>query len=369
MRPAALTETSLDHRALLLRIAPEGGLFTLFVSLAHVLARLGSSWLWCPVTFWLWLSAWQLLLSICSFLVVAHLGDIEDSVRNGIKAPTSISLSLLSGIKRLQGFANDHFCYEQMGFSLWGYVVVLLSSFQALALHVQRPACLLFAVAAVFTLCLYWSPWYPLMLTYANGFGWNVYYRGTIANRSFDGERFFAIDWHEEKLPEKGPDGLWMPRSQMRTVCWPHVHMCWQRLEFWPWFRVPSMPDEAELAELRKQREQTKQRRAAKKEAGAVLKVLAQDVLDAALNIAVMQAGGTTALQSLFEKGYTLDVVAADLVANVERHLAESGAVHLHHPSDPLPEDVCSDVRKSCKRLAGGVFAKFRKSESQKAKA
>eukprot|EP00930_Biecheleria_cincta_P049787 TRINITY_DN34992_c0_g1_i1.p1 TRINITY_DN34992_c0_g1~~TRINITY_DN34992_c0_g1_i1.p1 ORF type:complete len:376 (-),score=68.21 TRINITY_DN34992_c0_g1_i1:27-1130(-) len=366
MLPAASIETSLDRQALLLRIAPEGGLITFFVSLAHVLSR--NSLLWCPVTFWLLLSAWQLLLSVCGFLVVAHLGDIEDSVRNGIKTPASIGLSILSGIKRLQGFGDNHFCYEHMGFSFWGYVVVILSSFHALVLHIERAPSLLFVVASVFTLCLYWSPCYPLMLTYANGFGWNVYYRGTFANRSFNGERFFAVDWHEEKLPERGPDGLWMPRSRMRTVYWPHVHMCWLRLEFWPWFWVPSMPDDGELAELRKQREQTKQRRAAKKDASAAPKVLEQDVLFAALNAAVMQAGGKTALQSLFEKGSTLDVVAADLVAAVEKKLVESGAVHRNLPSDPLPEAVCSDVRKSCKRMAGCVFAQFRKSASQKAK-
>merc|ERR1711933_361129 len=207
------------------------------------------------------------------------------------------------------------------------------------------------------------------MLTYANGFGWNVYYRGICAGRSFNGERFFAIDWHEEKVPERGPDGLWIPRSQMRTVCRPHVHMCWRRLDFWPWSWEPPMPDELELQELRKQRELTKQRRSAKKEAAAAPKVLAKVILDAALQEVMAQLGGELTLLSLFEAGSSLDTAAADFAGAVEKKLIESGAIQHVEQSKSWRTEVAADVRKACKRVVGGLFARVQKTKKQNAKA
>merc|ERR1712113_775531 len=111
----------------------------------------------------------------------------------GIINPRSLLLASHKFIKYLQGFSTDVFRYEDMGCSICGYITVLVSWFLAFDLHLCLPLQLRSLSALGFALLMYWSPWYPLALTYANGCGWNLYYCGTWGGRNFKGERFFAV--------------------------------------------------------------------------------------------------------------------------------------------------------------------------------
>lgn len=232
-----------------------------------------------------------------------------------------------------------------------------MSWFLAFDLHLCLPLQLRSLSAVGFALLMYRSPWYPLALTYANGCGWNLYYCGTWGGRNFKGERFFAVDWHEEKLPSRGDDGLWVRRSEMRTVWWPHVHLCWRRIEFWPWVREPAMPDEQKIAELQQQREEKRQKKALKKQTTAAPTTLQPIVLKAALDAALVFLGGESGLLEQFGNGRTLEHVAGALSQRTAEQLGATG--------DILPTDgsgASEDIRRAALRVAGKCFGRFRQS-------
>jgi len=333
------------------------------ITLAHVLP---TSLLLCSVSFWLLLSALQLLVGLAGFAVATSSGDD----------------TLFAILKRLQGFVRESFTgcrfsgvprYERMGSSVWGYVLVWLSLCWA-QVRAETSRGFVCASATSLTALLYASPIYPLAISYANGFGWNIYYRGVCRGRCYNGERVFAIDWHEEKLQEKGSDGRWLPRSQMRSVCWPHVHLCWLRLEFWPWSLEPPMPDDETLRGMRQERQEAKERREARKQQKASSRALSAETLASLMADALASVGGDDALVLQFEAGCSLDVVAAELLSAAEERLLKSGLTPPVSPAEKagveaLPPDVAEDVRKACRRKAGQLFGDVQKTRNQKAKA
>lgn len=344
------------------RLFAEAGLIAALLLVAVILPRR----LWCcPLTAWLLLCALQLGLGCASFCILQFAGDIGSSVRSSITSPQSLALTALSAIKRLQGFAGDHFSYHCMGFSAWGYVSVFASV--SLALCRARLSTVGAAASSlVVTLALYRSPWYPLALTYANGFGWNVYFRGSWNGIHFEGERFFAVDWHEEKLPERCSEGgSWIARSHMRTVCWPHVHMCWRRLDFWPWETEPRMPSEEDMTALRAKRTELKQgrelRKSQKTESKTTPSTLDPKIIQDILARAMDSLGG--------EEGVAMQMDASGKDA-VMAHYSTAAATILGDTTRQTPTAAeLDDLHRAGKQHLGVLYGRHRREQSQRSKA
>lgn len=136
-----------------------------------------------------------------------------------------------------------------------------------------------------------------------HGFGLNLYATGEWGGRHFDGERLLALDWHDEKLAERGKDGRWLPRSKMRTVCWPHIHLCAWRLEFWPWVREPTDACTLAMAEAQRARERRRQEQAGP--------------LDREVEEAVTNAIGELDLPAKLEAGCSVASLAQEVAKGV----------------------------------------------------
>ena len=214
-----------------------------------------------PLSFLAILSAGQVLLELA--VRATDAGRLNTSLRNDVQS-NSVSARLISLFKELQGFSSEClFEYRRIGGNWKPYFLVFIAWRVSLQMHStlvkdepgpltvrQGLEALLVSRhtsrALILTMLCKLSPLHCLFRAYngregdIHGFGWNLYYKGDCRGQHFDGERFFALDWHQEKLVERGPEGQWKPRSEMRTVFWPHVHMCFWSLEFWPWVREPT---------------------------------------------------------------------------------------------------------------------------------
>jgi hypothetical protein len=119
---------------------------------------------------------------------------------------TSTSERAVLAIKQLQGHSAERpFEYIGMGHGWLGYVIPMACWLRALSALELRER----VVAAVgITTALAAAGAYPLFLVYTggegfstvHGGGFNVYFTGNCCGRRWDGERFFALDWHAEKV-------------------------------------------------------------------------------------------------------------------------------------------------------------------------
>ncbi|KAL1510170.1 hypothetical protein AB1Y20_006501 [Prymnesium parvum] len=148
--------------------------------------------------------------------------------------------------KLLQGFHPSRpFEFKQIGSHPAASLLPFAAWLAALATHTPLPLPRALALAAALAALSFALPFHPCAFAYTgrgrvHGFGLNLYATGTFASRRFDGERLLALDWHEEKLHARDGAGRWVPRGGMRTVRWPHLHLCALRLEFWPWVTTPT---------------------------------------------------------------------------------------------------------------------------------
>jgi hypothetical protein len=241
-------------------------------------------------------------------------------------------------LKALIGFPTHRpelaFKYEEIGshwrgyISVWGCWVAVLC-----ARHGRLPLAALQALVLAYLAKL--SPCYCIMLTYpgrdgnVHGAGWNLYWRGRLAGRRWNGERLLALDWHAEKLVERNADGGWKRRGEMQTVCWPHLHLCHLGLEFWPWQREPPVDwSSPEALRLRKDGKRAKEEARAKKDAAkaarrphAAAAAKAAPAVGAACAAAVGDLGGRAALVALLQGGASVEDAAAALLPFVRGRL------------------------------------------------
>jgi hypothetical protein len=217
------------------------------------------------------------------------------------------------------------------------------------------------ALSVALTLFFFYCPYYPLAISYANGFGWNIYFQGVFDGRNYNGERLFAIDWHAEKLPEKGHT-----RSQMRTVCWPHVHMCWLRLEFWPWNdAVPVRAADEEMMWIKRQeRKDANERKEPKKKRKFTPTMLDQDSLAAAVANGLEKIGGEASVTAQVKVGTSVEALATELAVEVEKLILSAPPAHY---DDDSREKAAGDVRKACKREVGRLFGDVQKRKKHEA--
>jgi hypothetical protein len=275
------------------------------------------------------------------------------------------SRSVLLAVKRLQGHtADDPFQYVSMGQSWVGYAVPFVSWVYALRFTTDRRTAA--AVALGLTTVLRLSRFYPLVLVYTGGGGLltthgggiNIYYTGDTRSRYFDGERFFALDWHAEKLSERGEDGRFAPRAQQRSVVWPHAHMCWLGLEFWPWSKEIGQSERHEIQEQRRQaREVRANRRLAREEPSTV----DHDALAAAVAAALSRAGCRVELELRFTAGGTVRDVGAWLAGQIVTELTAARLAHraeVGWTADATAVQI--DVDRAALRAAGRQFAAWK---------
>lgn len=238
----------------------------------------------CALAFLLHLSSVHLALEL--LVKSQSRGSVRLSTRG---AHIDVGTRLVVVSKRLQGFHPDHlFEYSHIGLSAWGYLPVLLA--WLLAVPRAHPVSHLHAVAAATALtALCWlAPFHLIALAYTgrdgdiHGFGLNIYATLSCGGRRFEGERFFAMDWHQEKLAERGPDGRWLPRAQQRTVLWPHLHLCFRRLEFWPWVLEPTDAMADAMADAQRRRGEARAEKAQRPVAAGVLVADLQSAVDRA---------------------------------------------------------------------------------------
>ena len=150
--------------------------------------------------------------------------------------------------------------------------------------------------------------------------GFNVYaYLG-----GYIGERLLAIDWHEEKLPERGPDGRYLPRERQRTVVWPHLHLCPWRLQFWPWDREPTNATVTAMQQASQVREGAR----AARQQRVIVGGIDTRALDDAMALAAAEGMAEGArLQSRLAAGATVSELSLELAqTSVRAVLAASGA-------------------------------------------
>lgn len=256
---------------------------------------------------------------------------------------------LLSILKRLQGFCRESFTgesfsgppkYECMGSSPWGYIVICMSLVWALLLHVSWDLRMTLALSVALTLLFYCCPCYPLAISYANGFGWNIYFQGVFDGRYYNGERLFAIDWHEEKLPEKG-------------------------LEFWPWNQAAPVraADEQMMWVKRRERKEANERKEPKKKHKFAPNVLDQDSLAAAVANGLEKLGGEASVTARVKDGTSVEALATELAVEVEKLIL---SVPPAHHDDEYHEKAIEDVWKACKREVGRFFGNVQKMKKHK---
>ena len=320
---------------------------------------------WPAVEFAILLSCSQLALELV----------IKSQSRGSVRFATrrdemSLSTQIIILAKRLQGFHADHlFEYSHIGLQPLGYVPVFLAWLVTLLRILEAWQAV--AGATMLTTVCWLVPLHLITLSYTgrdgeiHGFGFNVYARLSACGHRFEGERFFAIDWHNEKLPERGPDGRWLPRSQQRTVRWPHMHLCFLRLEFWPWIRVPTDAMADAMADAQRKRTES---RAAKAQRQVAAGVQLAD-LQAAVEQAERDAcAGFPSLGHLLASRASsraddetpeaaLRLLAAELSRQIGRHAARSFAAD----SEPPPEALQGAATSLAGRLVGQAIPEARR--------
>lgn len=141
-------------------------------------------------------------------------GDGTRTLRSVFSVPCSGHMStgeaLILLIKRLHGHSVQHpYEYVQMGQSWCGHITPLLCWLHSLrSLPIPLPERTIAAFLLTGSVAVLGA--YPLFIVYTggegfttvHGGGFNVYYTGECCGRRWDGERFFALDWHAEKVSE-----------------------------------------------------------------------------------------------------------------------------------------------------------------------
>ena len=313
---------------------------------------------WAVVECLMLLSCAQLALEL--LIKTQSRGSVRFATRSSDEMSLSTHVIILA--KRFQGFHTDHlFEYSHIGQQPLGYVPVWLAWLATLLRRLEAGHAVAGATALT-TVCLL-VPLHLITLSYTgrdgeiHGFGFNVYARLSVCGRRFEGERLLAIDWHNEKLPERAAGGRWLPRSQQRTVRWPHLHLCFLRLEFWPWIREPTDAMADAMADAQRKRTES---RAAKTQRRITAGVQLAD-----LQVAVEQAGrdtcaGFPSLGHLLASRASsraddqtpeaaLRLLAAELSRQIGQHAAHSFAVD----DEPPPEALQDAATSLAGRLVG----------------
>ena len=297
-----------------------------------------------PLSFALCLAAMQLALDTVTKSTAR--GAVRFAATRSGKMDSRTRFTILC--KRLQGFHPDAlFEYRKVGQCPLGYVPVFASWLLSLLVCSQQPISTAYAAAAMLTLASYAIPLHAITLGYTgrdgniHGFGFNLY----SSAGGFDGERFFAIDWHEEKLAERGSDGRFLPRSRQRTVRWPHVHLCALRLEFWPWLLEPTTACADAMAEHARMRANVK----AAKSQRSIAQGIDMAALEMALDEAVAAACSATGDGGLTTASNETPEALGRLLAR-RAHAAVRGAPG--HQAQPLAAHVAALSRE----LASGAL-------------
>eukprot|EP00035_Acanthoeca_spectabilis_P028656 m.471574 g.471574 ORF g.471574 m.471574 type:complete len:339 (+) comp31261_c0_seq1:149-1165(+) len=308
------------------------------------------------------LVATQLGLDLLATVLAGAARTDGRAVRTSLSTPTSgpastrLIRSLLLIVKRLQGHSAEHpFQYYHMGHSTAGYIVPLMCW-----LRVLRDCKHGRLIAAALTTAIALSGCYPLALFYTgggglatiHGCGLNVYYSGPARRRHFDGERFFALDWHAEKLSERGPEGRFLTRAAQRTVVWPHVHMCWLGLEFWPW---TSEISQEIRDEIRQQRSQIRQARLNRRQASEESAVVDHTNLVSAISAIIGRESSSVEISRRFAAGESVRDVGLWLSDLVLDELCRAKGL----PAAPAAA-VRADVERAGMRAVGRQFAAWK---------
>jgi len=290
----------------------------LVVASTCALATYCTSWpLLLPCLFTL--SGMQLLLDMV--VKSTPKGQVLVAQQSGVGV-SSIKLPVVC--KRLQGFHPDHHLeFKRIGGHWSAYILVAVSWAVTLYMHanIALSECLLDVLGL--TILCYFVPLYTILLAYTgrdgniHGFGLNVYAFLQCGGHRFEGERFLAIDWHPEKLVEQRADGSSVPRSEMRSVTWPHLHLCFWRLEFWPWDCQPTDAVAVAIAEKQKQRKEQR--------ASAPVKMVTKDVDEQALTAAVELAASQDDITLRLVAGQPVRALAQDVAEKAVKTLLKDG--------------------------------------------
>ena len=329
---------------------------------------------WQVVEFLMLLSCAQLALEL--LIKTQSRGSVRFAMRNGEEM--SLSTHLIIFAKRLQGFHTDHlFEYSHIGLQPIGYVPVFLS-WLATLLRTSYFSSHAIAGATMLTIMCWFVPLHLITMSYTgrdgeiHGFGFNVYARLSVRGRRFEGERFFAADWHDEKLPERGSDGRWLPRPQQRSVRWPHLHLCFLRLEFWPWVREPTDAMADAMADAQAKRAEA---RAAKAQRQVAAGVQLADLQLAVEQAEISARGGLPSLGHLLASRasssrpradeQTADAALRLLAAELSRQIGQCAAHTFAVDDEPPPGALQEAATSLAGRLVGQAIPEARRQVRQ----
>ena len=282
-------------------------------------------------------------------------GTMRHSIRQG-----ELSTVLVRWSKRLQGFHPDHlFEYREIGSDWSGCILVFAAWLGVFNVTSIQKAALVMALTAAMHLL----PVHTIALLYTgrdgrvHGAGLNVY----IHCGRFQGERWLALDWHEEKLSERGSDGRYLPRSRQRTVNWPHVHLCAWQLEFWPW---DSNPTDANTTARQMQAQQREGMRLVRqqRDLGAGIDLLA-------LEVAMEKAASGANLPTRLTSGMAVSELALELAQSaVGFALAAAGVAEKTNKArhDEAHQVLLDAARSLAGRRVGQALGHMRKASANR---